>query len=136
MRCQHDWQQSASDLYCGHRDTTADRPGESITRLAVLPRDPVAGFAQHTHVDADCQQHIDALQVSQAQKTSSSLLYTSASDIAGDKSVDYTSCSLEKSFVVTGSPLSQAELTETTGPPSHTAWEPILNFAAGKHVEL
>lgn len=54
-------------------------------------------------------------QAVQAQTTSSSLLFTSANVTAGDTSVDYTSCSLEKSFVVTGSSLDQTELQETTG---------------------
>ena len=55
------------------------------------------------------------MQGASAQVTASALLFTSVSTTAGNTSVEYTSCSLEKSFAVTGEPLNQTALKTTSG---------------------
>ena len=55
------------------------------------------------------------MQGASAQTTASALLFTSVSTTAGNTSVEYTSCSLEKSFAVTGEPLNQTALKTTSG---------------------
>ncbi|KAL3147491.1 hypothetical protein ABBQ38_014547 [Trebouxia sp. C0009 RCD-2024] len=52
--------------------------------------------------------------LAQEETTTSALLFTSASVNGDSRDVDYTSCSLEKTFVVQGDLLSPAELTETS----------------------
>ena len=55
------------------------------------------------------------LQVVIAQTTTSALLFTSASVTSGNTSTEYSSCSLEQSFVVQGDLLDADELTGTSG---------------------
>ena len=55
------------------------------------------------------------MQVVLAQTTKSALLFTSASVNDETTDVDYTSCSLEKAFVVQGNLLDPVQLTETSG---------------------
>ncbi|KAL0033616.1 hypothetical protein WJX79_007938 [Trebouxia sp. C0005] len=105
-----------------YMNTAADRPQEWWKPASLTIQDGRKRVTQHSarglsrkdQYDSPAAERLASLGAAEAQTTSSSLLFTSANDTGETTSVEYTSCSLEKSFVVTGSSLDQIELQQTT----------------------